>query len=243
MGFDLTLAGLVLLAGLRGWFKGFVLQAIRLAGLVACVYAADPVRDLVKPRVVGYLPTIRPELVDRLLWWSSAVLSYVVIVGLSTLAVKMYRRKPLGEPEPLRNDQFAGFLLGAAKGLVVVAFLTAGVQKHALSYLHSHPWVARQTAESRALRWNERYQPADRFWATPPVQHWVGHIQRMGLTGPSATSATEPVASANRPPHLSVSAVAPSLGLDTSDLDPDSAEIVESIKAEIRKLEQGPGSN
>src|SRR3954447_21456464 len=43
MGLDLALAVIVLLSAVRGWLKGFVLQAIRLSGIVACVYAADPV--------------------------------------------------------------------------------------------------------------------------------------------------------------------------------------------------------
>ena len=53
MGLDLALGGLVLLAAIRGWFKGFVMQAVRLSGLVACVYAADPIRDQVRPRVLA----------------------------------------------------------------------------------------------------------------------------------------------------------------------------------------------
>ena len=42
MGLDLALGGLVLISAIRGWLKGFLVQAIRLAGLVASVYAAGP---------------------------------------------------------------------------------------------------------------------------------------------------------------------------------------------------------
>src|SRR4051812_30165476 len=121
MGFDLALSVLILLVAIRGWLKGFVLQAIRLGGLVAAIYSADPVRDAAKPRVIDYLPTMRPDLVDRLLWWSSAVISYVVLVGLATLIVKLYRRQPFGIEERNRTDQLAGMILGAAKGLVIAA--------------------------------------------------------------------------------------------------------------------------
>src|SRR3954463_10624638 len=93
MGLDLALGVIVLLSAIRGWLKGFVLQAIRLAGLVLCVYSADPVRDQLKPHVLIYLPTIRAELIDRMLWWVSAAGSYVVLVGLASLAVKLYRRQ------------------------------------------------------------------------------------------------------------------------------------------------------
>ena len=81
MGLDLALGVIVLLGAIRGWLKGFILQAIRLSGVVACVYAADPVRDLAKPYVVPHLPSIRPELVDRLIWWSAAAVSYVCWSG------------------------------------------------------------------------------------------------------------------------------------------------------------------
>ena len=35
-------------------------------------------RDYAKPYVVPYLTTIQPDLVDRLLWWVSAVVTYFV---------------------------------------------------------------------------------------------------------------------------------------------------------------------
>ena len=108
MGLDLVLGGLVLVTAIRGWLKGFVLQAVRLAGLVACVYLADPVRDQFRPYVLSYLPKIRPDLVDRLLWWSSAVASYVVLVGLATLTVTLYRRQPIGLAEPKPVQAAAG---------------------------------------------------------------------------------------------------------------------------------------
>ncbi len=116
MGLDIVLALIILGAGVRGWFRGFVLQAIRLGGLIGAVYSAAPLRDAARPYVNSYLPTIRPELLDRLLWWLAAILCYVVTVGLASLAVKMARRRPFGEVEQNRTDQFAGFLLGGIKG-------------------------------------------------------------------------------------------------------------------------------
>src|SRR4051794_39139869 len=88
MGLDLALGAIVLLSAIRGWLKGFLLQAIRLSGLIACVYVADPVRNVTKPYVLPHLPSVRPELVDRLLWWSAAAVSYVVLVGLASVIVK-----------------------------------------------------------------------------------------------------------------------------------------------------------
>jgi uncharacterized membrane protein required for colicin V production len=187
MGLDVALGVIILIAAIRGWLQGFVYQAIRIAGLVACIYLAAPVREQAKPHVVAYLPTIQPDLVDRLLWWVSAAISYVVLVGVTTLLIKMTRRPEIpGIPaQSSRNDQFAGFLLGAAKGVLVVAFMTAGVQNYALTQVATIPWADEQVKTSMALRWNEQYQPAAKIWLSPPVQHVVSRIQRMGLQSPA----------------------------------------------------------
>ena len=92
MWLDVTLGGIILIAAFRGWFRGFVSQAVWIAGLVACVYVAEPVRNYAKPHVLPYLPKIPPELVDRILWWVSAVVSLVVLVGVASLIIKMTRR-------------------------------------------------------------------------------------------------------------------------------------------------------
>src|SRR4051794_24539996 len=135
MGLDVALGVLVLLAAVRGWFRGFLLQAIRLGGLVSCVYLAEPVRELVRPFAREHLATISPDLLDKLLWWAAAVASYVVTTGVATWLVRAYRRHPYGEVAPHRGDQSAGALLGASKGLLAAAFLTAGIDGYAPAYL------------------------------------------------------------------------------------------------------------
>jgi uncharacterized membrane protein required for colicin V production len=191
MGLDVALGIIILIAGIRGWLQGFVYQAVRLGGLIACVYAAAPVRDQAKPYVQPYLPTMQPELIDRLLWWVSAVASYVVIVGGLTLAIKMTRRPEIpGMPmQRSRNDQFAGFLLGLAKGALVAAFVVAALQKYAMDRIETNSWADQQVKSSLALLWNSQYHPASRIWNSVPVRHFVGQAQRMGLpdhgeTGP-----------------------------------------------------------
>jgi uncharacterized membrane protein required for colicin V production len=243
MGLDLVLGGLVLVTAIRGWLKGFVLQAIRLAGLVACVYLADPVRDQARPYVLVYVPKIRPDLVDRLLWWSSAVASYVVLVGLVTLAVKLYRPQPIRLAEPNRNDQFAGFLLGGVKGALIALFLVAGLQKYALERIKALPWADEQARASWVLQWNERYQPAARIWASRPVQQFVSRVQRRGLMSPSDVSpiSAEPKpvqAAAGRTPRLALPSESEeeSATLRAPGLDNEIARAIESIK---RQLQQG----
>ncbi|GAC1472814.1 MAG: hypothetical protein NVSMB9_20510 [Isosphaeraceae bacterium] len=192
MGLDLALGGLVLFSAIRGWLKGFVLQAIRLVGLVASVYGAVPVRETIKPYVVEYLPTVRPELIDRLLWWVAVVVSYVVMVGVASLLVAVSRRQTLGLIEPDRGDQFAGFGLGMVKGLVLASFVVAGLQKYGQPHFSKVTWVAEQSLSSYSWEWNERYHPAARLWATPPVQEFVSQIQRMGLNKPARKPDPEP---------------------------------------------------
>ncbi|WP_406697077.1 CvpA family protein [Singulisphaera sp. Ch08] len=243
MGLDLALGGLVLVMAIRGWLKGFLLQAIRLVGLILCVYAADPVRDQIKPRVIGHLPTIRPELIDRMLWWSAAVASYLILVGLASLAVKLYRRQPYGmEDESRRGDQFAGSLLGIAKALVVATFLVAGIEKYAVAHLKAIPWAVQQVETSRSMALNEQYHPVPRIWAAPPVQHFVRHVQRMGLNRseetdrPQETEAAPPVRTASRTPQLQWGA--PGRGeLNPSDLDAEVVDAIETIRQELLKAE------
>jgi uncharacterized membrane protein required for colicin V production len=230
MGLDLALGGLVLITAIRGWFRGFVLQAVRLVGLVACVYAADPVRDQAKPYVLPYLPSVKPELVDRGLWWCSAILSYVVLVGLASLALKIYRRKPFGLEEANRNDQIAGALLGLAKGAVVAAFVAAGVQNYALTHLKNIQWVDEQAKSSEVLRWSDRYRPVPRIWSSPPVQHYVNHVRKRGLYAPAEPPAEPPpVQTASRTPKLEWPAADP----PPAD-DRELSEIIDSVEQALR---------
>ncbi len=187
MGFDLALGGLVLISAIRGWLKGFLVQAIRLGGLVAAVFAAAPVRDQTRVYVVEYLPTMRADLIDRLLWWVAAGVSYFVIVGLASLALSVSRRQTFGISEPNRNDQFAGMGLGLIKGLIVASFLVASIQKYAESQIAQSAWASEQIHASIAWDWSTRYQPAARIWSAPPVQRFVEHVQKMGLMAPATS--------------------------------------------------------
>jgi hypothetical protein len=235
MGLDLALGAVVLFAAIRGWLRGFVSQAIRLAGFVGCFYLADPVRDQARPYVLARLPKVDPALMDRMLWWASAVASYVVVVGLATLAIKLTRRPdPSGNPETRRDDQVAGFLLGAAKGAVVAVFLTAAVEKYGLEAARKSEWAGRQVEHSRALVWNQKYQPVPKIWDSPPVRRFVEHIRRNGLgpipvAAPPADEVAElrPENGARRPPRLDLPPSRPDL-----DLDPEVVEDLERFRAE-----------
>jgi uncharacterized membrane protein required for colicin V production len=238
MGLDLALGGLVLISAIRGWMKGFLVQAIRIGGLIAAVYAASPLREQAKPYVVEYLPTIQPSLLDRLLWWSAGVVSYFVIVGVASLTVAVARRPKYGIEEPNRGDQFAGFGLGVVKGLIVTSFLVAGLTRYAAWTFEKISWAERQTKESYAWEWNQKYRPAARMWAAPPVQQFVAHVQKMGLLPPERSKSDEskeeapPVQTASRTPTLDLSSGETAVG---SDLD--TQRMLEDVERQLRSLD------
>jgi uncharacterized membrane protein required for colicin V production len=191
MGLDLALGVIILIAAFRGWFQGFMSQVVRLGALVASVYAAARVRDYVKPYVLPSLTTIQPDLVDRMLWWVSAVATWLVVVAVAMLVIKMTRRPEIpGISQSGRNDQFAGFFMGACKGVLIAAFVAAGIQKYAMDQVKTVSWGEDQVKSSWALKWNETYQPAHRIWVSRPVRHFIDHIQRMGLHRPGDPSDT-----------------------------------------------------
>jgi Colicin V production protein len=236
MGLDIALGIMILLGAIRGWFRGFMLQAIRLGGLVCCVYAADPLRDYARPYVMPYLTSIPPPMLDRMLWWTSAVVSYVAMVGLGSLAVKLYRRRPYGEPEPNHADQFAGMLLAGGKVAVIAAFLVGALDKYALTWVKQHSWATDLTNSSTALTWNDQYRPSERIWTAAPVQHFVAHVQKMGIAGPPGPGETPP---ATEVPPVQTASRPPRLDLPTRDpLDPKAPDFTERFDEAFRRLDR-----
>ena len=241
MGLDVALGAVVLIAAIRGWLRGFVSQAIRMAGFVACFYAAAPLRDQARPYVLERLPKVDPALMDRILWWTAAAASYVVIVGVATLLVKLARRPDAsGKSEARRDDQFAGLLLGAGKGAVAAVFLLAGFQKYHGELQGRVGWLDRMTDGSRALEWNARYEPAPRIWESTPVRRFVEHVQRHGLARPAEplpadapdgqVAEARDARSSHPVPRLSVPDPGP--GRAASDFSPDVLADLERFKAE-----------
>jgi uncharacterized membrane protein required for colicin V production len=245
MGLDLTLGVIILLAALRGWLKGFVSQAVRIAGFIACFYLADPVREQVRPYVLGKMPTLDAGLLDRILWWVAALVSFIVLVGLTTLAIQLTRTPPPpGTPPSRRDDQFGGLLLGTAKGLLVAAFLAAAVEKYGTEIARNFAWAERQTTGSYALKWTAQYQPAPRIWAAPPVRCFVEHIQRNGLNGPIEAEAQKQVArqtsvdaeARGQLPRLDLTpaeAPLPDAAPRALDLEPDLVNEIEGYKSDL----------
>jgi len=231
MGLDLTMGAVILIAAVRGWIKGFVNQAVRIGGLISCVYLADPVREQARPYVLARLPKIDPALMDRILWWVSAVVAYIVLVGLITLTIQMMRAPlPPGLVRSSRSDQFAGFLLGAAKGLLVAALLIAGLQTYGTELVQNATWVQQQTNGSRALKWTDEYQPVPKIWSTPAVQHFVNRIQRNGMKPPGQSEGDEP--------HQVAEAEAEAHHETTKD---EIAKAVEDLKSQLQL--RGPSAD
>ncbi|WP_161602100.1 CvpA family protein [Tautonia marina] len=199
MGMDVILGAMVVIAALRGWFRGFFAQAIRIGGLVGGIYLAAPLRDLARPIVAARLTSMTPELLDRLLWWVALVVAFVVLTGVATGILMASRRRitrdriASGVAGPShRGDQSAGALLGAAKGAIVVAFLLSAIQPYMPEYVASGGWVGEQVETSYVLAWSARYEPARRLWEAEPVQALVTHVRQMGLGGTDSDADADP---------------------------------------------------
>lgn len=252
MGLDVALGVIVALGALRGWFRGFTSQAVRLVGLVACVYLASPVREQARPYILARMPAIDAGLMDRIIWWVAAIVSYIVLVGLLTLAIQLMRSPPNPEGRNGRGgDRLGGLLLGAAKSAVAAAFVAAGVHTYGEKLAQQIPWAGRQIEGSHALVWTVQYRPVPRVWSTAPVQNFVQQIQRNGLK-PSAETpsdkqlaervAAEPEAS-NRTPRLGLPPAElppPEAWPDDSVLGEDFARDLERIKQELRDRKSAP---
>ncbi|MEO6810815.1 MAG: CvpA family protein [Isosphaeraceae bacterium] len=251
MGVDVTLGVLILIGAVRGWFKGFFLQVIGLTALLSSVYLADPIRDFARPHAQEHFPGIRPELLDKLLWWCAAVIAALVIGGLGKGILKAYRRRSYAEPEPNRGDQGVGFLFGGLKAALVATFLAAALAKHAPKYVKAGDVVSEQIQTSQALVWTHQYHPADRIWASAPVQSFVAHVRRRGLwtdapTENDATAAetadadapdpaTPPARSARATGHPKTLSLSPKA---SAALDPGSPEFLRQLDQELRRLDE-----
>ncbi len=191
MGLDLALGVIVLIGAIRGYFRGFVSQAVGLGALVGCVFLADPVRDTARPYARELFPSIAPDVLDRLVWWAATVACFVLISGTANWAIRLRRRRPsaFGEPDDAnRTDQGAGFLLGAAKGLIIASFVAAGVARYIPGRIPPGGAIEVQTQHSQAMQWTAQYHPAERIWNSPIVQAYIQQVKRRGIWQPDPTA-------------------------------------------------------
>ncbi len=229
MGLDLVLGAFIVVGALRGWSRGFLLQAIKIGGLIAAVYAADPLREQIRPHIALIFTKVAPDVMDRLLWWGSFGASFLLLVGIGSWMLRLSRRNPIGEPEPDYFDQVGGFLLGGAKGVVVAAFLTAGFEYYVHDVVRKIDGVETYVKDSVALKWNEQHHPAERVWKTPVVRAFVAYVKKMGLGGSGEVGAApegefQTAASRNTP----------KLDIDTSsDLESDVQRTIDALRRDV----------
>ena len=158
MALDIAAGVIVLLGVDPGISKGFVAQAIGLAALIGCVYAADPLRDLALPYAQAKFPTIQAPLFAKLLWWTAAVLGFVVMAGLATTIVKLLKTKPYdGEPEG--HGRPGGRIRAwRGQGERSSRVPALGAPAHEPAAVKLGPWVEQQIAKSRGLALSRTHQ-------------------------------------------------------------------------------------
>ncbi len=154
-----TLDTVALVLGLvfavRGAFKGFAWQAVRLVGLVAAAWAAFALQ----PQVGGWIATRVSFVPATVAPWVASVLIFATVFFAATLlawtARGALREVHLGAP-----DRVLGFAFGALTGLV---WLTLGF------FLWGHFFASDQTIED-ALR-GSRSGPAMSWLVSTVVPH------------------------------------------------------------------------
>jgi hypothetical protein len=245
MGLDIGLAVVILLAGVRGWFRGFAFQAVQLACLVGTLFLAAPVRDLARPYAREAFPSIDPPSLDKLLWWTAAVVGYVALTGAGYSLVRFHRKRAFADLEPRRGDQGAGFALGALKGAVVVAFVASSLAARSDAYLKSGGWSAQQVQTSRALALAVQHRPAEAIWQSRPVQALVTLVRREGL-GETLSNPTPPgpvpapdahdlEPSAVQPPPIQTAQRPLALPAPEPRLDPHSERFLDDFDSAARR--------
>ena len=250
MGLDIALGAVVLLWAIRGWFKGFVLQAIGLVGLVGAILGATHVREWGRPYIQPYLPSIQPVILDRLLWWGSAVMVMSLVGGLGGWLFRLSRRRTYGLPSPNRADQGAGFVLGAGKGMILASFLVAGMETYLPAQIRTNLFVEEQSKDSKALAWEQQYHPATKMWELPPVQMIVSTVRKQGLgqdpelkdtpatgTDPSAlvNSQNSLLKEASSQAEETVKTASRSLGLNI----PVTPDALQEVSKTLQQIDQG----
>ena len=188
---------------------------------------------------------------DRILWWGSSALAFVLITGTAGMLLSLLPaadRPASGPSEGLpnpgyRGDQSAGFLLGAAKGLIVVAFLAAGIAHYAPDYLKAGGWVGDQVGTSQGPRPLGALPagptalggPGRPATSSPTSGGWGStarprrRIARRRSRGPSrSTTAPGPA----RLPWRSA-AVEPSSGLSEADLE----RALDEVRRDLERLD------
>ncbi len=243
MGVDITLGVLILLCAVRGWLRGFLRQAIPLGSLVAGIYLSDPLRELARPHARKSFPSIGPEIMDRLLWWSCAAGSYLVLAGVGLSILRSMKKRTYGDPEPNRADQGAGFTLGALKGAILASFIAWGISESRTTYLAATPFVEKQAKESKALVWSDQYKPARTLWTSIPVQSLVNRVKSRGLwLDQTPASPTDPALSkietakpeASVAPPLRTAQARPKT-LSLPRLDPESPDFLRKLDEALKR--------
>lgn len=154
---DLIVLILILLNGVIGAFRGFTWQVFRLGSLILAFYLAHRyATGIADDHLSGFL-SWDPSALRALSWSAVMALTYLLMSGLG-----YYLRSLIDKLRLTSSDRTLGFILGGAKGvlLVAVAFQVLVLFHPALSpSLRDQIWgdPARGIPPSRAAKLHQTY--------------------------------------------------------------------------------------
>ena len=113
---DLVALGILLVFAVIGYFKGFVTQAMSIAGFVTVYFFSRSFGEVLEPTVIGFLGSAKGYAMAVAILWA-AILIYLG-VWLVGLFIEKFIVKPNDSLKSM--SRFSGGALGAVKGLCVV---------------------------------------------------------------------------------------------------------------------------
>lgn len=197
MYFDIGFGVLLLVAGFRGYRRGFANQTIQIAALGAGILFADDIARSLLPKLNSQFPaSIAEPLRLPLLYILSLLIIWLCISTIGAIYLAWYRNRVFGENIPSAGDRLFGLGLGLVKGCVGVAALVYAVNLIPKDFVDRFQPVRQQYDSSRGISIANENRIIDRALEFPEfhifrerMETVVNHFKnKRSETPPQATS-------------------------------------------------------
>lgn len=121
--FDVTIASIVLLLGIKGFMNGFVKEAFGILGLIGGVYFASRKADLAGDFIhSNFLPLDNPSLLKLIGFLAILVIVWLTVTLIGMLISKMISASGLGF-----FNRLLGFVAGGGKYFLIFALIVTAL--------------------------------------------------------------------------------------------------------------------